>query len=71
MNVHRIEATVAKDGTLTLTNLPFRAGDAVEVLILPRAQKLGGQERYPLHGKPIQYVNPTDPVAEEDWAALQ
>jgi hypothetical protein len=71
MNIHRIETTVAKDGTLTLTYLPFHAGDAVEVLILPRAQKLSGQERYPLHGKPIQYVNPTDPVAEEEWAALQ
>ena len=70
MSVHRIETTVAKDGTLTLTNLPFHAGDVVEVLILPRAQKLRGQERYPLHGTPIQYVNPTDPVAEEDWAAL-
>ena len=71
MNVHRIETTVANDGTLTLTDLPFHAGEAVEVLILPRAQKLSGQERYPLHGKPIQYVNPTDPVAEEDWAVLQ
>ena len=70
MNVHRIETTVVKDGTLTLTNLPFHAGDAVEVLILPRPHKPIGQERYPLQGKPIQYVNPTDPVAEEDWAAL-
>jgi hypothetical protein len=71
MSIHRLETTVTTDGILTLTDLPFHAGDAVEVLILPRAQKLSGQERYPLHGKPIQYVNPTDPVAEEDWAALQ
>ena len=71
MSAHRIETTLAKDGTLTLTNLPFHAGDAVEVIILPRPQKLIGQERYPLHGKPIQYINPTDPVAEEDWAALR
>ena len=71
MSVHRIETTLAKDGTLTLTNLPFYAGDAVEVLILPRSQKLSGQERYPLHGKPIQYINPTEPVAEDEWAALR
>ena len=71
MSVHRVETTLAKDGTLTLTNLPFHAGDAVEILILPRSQKLIGQQLYPLQGKPIQYVNPTDPVAEEDWAALQ
>jgi len=66
-----VETTVTEDGTLTLTNLPFQAGEVVEVLIVPRVQKLLGSERYPLHGKPIQYVNPTDPVAEEDWAALQ
>ena len=71
MNVHRVEVTLAKDGTLTITNLPFRAGDAVEVLILPRPQNLSGQERYPLHGKAIQYLNPTDPVAEEEWTALR
>ena len=71
MSVHRVETTLTKDGTLTLTNLPFHAGDAVEVLILPRSQKLSGQERYPLHGKPIQYINPTEPVAEDEWAALR
>jgi len=71
MSVHRIETTLAIDGTLTLTNLPFHAGDAVEVLILPRSQKHIGRDRYPLHGKPIQYIDPTDPVADEDWAALQ
>jgi hypothetical protein len=70
MSVHRVETTLAADGTLTLTNLPFHAGDTVEVLILSQSQKLSRQERYPLHGKPIRYINPTDPVAEEDWAAL-
>jgi len=47
MRIHRVETTVAKDGTLTLTNLPFHAGAAVEVLILPRSQKQIGQECYP------------------------
>lgn len=70
MSVHRVETTLAADGTLTLTNLPFHAGDAVEIIILPRPQKRLEQGHYPLHGKPIQYINPTDPVAEEDWAAL-
>jgi hypothetical protein len=71
MNGHHVEATLSKDGTLTLTDLPFHAGDTVEVIILPRSQKTVAQNRYPLHGKPIQYINPTDPVAEEDWAALK
>lgn len=70
MSVHRVETTLNEDGTLTLTDLPFNAGDAVEVIILPLSQESAGQKSYPLHGTQIKYVNPTDPVAEEDWAAL-
>lgn len=71
MNVHRIETTLNQDGSLTLTDLPFHAGDAVEVIILPRPQKKAGQKSHPLHGTRIKYINPTDPVAEEDWPALR
>jgi hypothetical protein len=71
MNVHRIETTLSQDGTLNLVDLPFHAGDTVEVIILPRRQKPAGQKRYPLHGIQITYINPTDPVAAEDWAALR
>ena len=71
MNVHRIETTLRQDGTLTLTELPFHAGDAVEVIILPRSQKAESGKDYPLHGTAIKYTNPTDPVAEDEWAALR
>ena len=71
MNAHRVETTLNQDGTLTLNDLPFHAGDAVEVLILPRPQKPSGRNRYPLHGTQIKYINPTDPVAEEDWAVIK
>jgi len=27
--------------------------------------------RYPLRGKPIRYIDPIEPVAEEDWEALR
>ena len=71
MNVHRIETILNQDGTLNLVDLPFHAGDAVEVIIWPRRQKPAGQKGYPLHGTRIKYINPTDPVAEKDWAALR
>jgi hypothetical protein len=71
MSEHHIETTLREDGTLTLTDLPFHAGETVEVIILPRPKKPAAENRYPLHGKPIQYIDPTDPVAEEDWAALR
>lgn len=70
MSTHHIEITLSQDGKLTLDELPFRAGDKVEVIILARQSKPNGQE-YPLRGQPVTYVEPTDPVAQTDWDAIQ
>lgn len=80
MNAHKIKIILTEDGTLTLRDLPFHAGDTVEVIILenktlqhqvaPKPQL--EQNRYPLHNtQPYQYDNPTEPVALEDWEVLQ
>jgi len=29
------------------------------------------QNRYPLRGRPFTYIDPTEPVAVDDWEALQ
>ena len=71
MNAHRIETTINQDGTLTLNDIPFQAGDEVEVIIIERAPKPGGDNPYPLRGQPVQYDAPTEPVAENEWSALQ
>lgn len=71
VNAHRIETVVTQDGTLTLTDLPFQPGEAVEVIILSESSKPSGQNPYALRGKPITYVDPTAPVAENDWDALR
>ena len=68
---HRVETTLQQDGTLTLEHLPFRAGQSVEVIILPRPDKARAADPYPLRGTPFRYDRPTEPVAEEDWEALQ
>lgn len=68
---HRVETTLQHDGTLTLDRLPFQAGQSVEVIISPVAKQPDDADRYPLRGVPIQYDRPCDPVAEEDWDALQ
>ncbi len=70
LQAHRIETTLTQDGTLTLDHLPFQAGEAVEVLIVPHAPALQGANRYPLRGMPIRYEQPLEPVAEEDWNTL-
>ena len=71
MHAHRIETTINQDGTLTLNGIPFQAGDEVEVIILQRPTKPDGNSPYPLRGQPVQYDAPTEPVAENEWDALQ
>ena len=71
MNAHHVETTLVKDGTLVLEGLPFQAGDSVEVIILTRSSKSTSKNHYPLHGAPIIYEDPTEPVALGDWDALK
>ncbi|HVQ39029.1 MAG TPA: hypothetical protein VMS31_15940 [Pyrinomonadaceae bacterium] len=80
MSTLRIEATLNQDGKLVLEDLPFRAGDAVEVTISHNAN--GGAidillskssaeshqpDSYPLRDTVIKYERPTEPVGLEDW----
>lgn len=71
MNAHRVETTINQDGTLILKDIPFQAGDAVEVIILERSPKRSGDNPYPLRGQPVRYDAPTEPVAETEWSALR
>ena len=69
MQAYRVETTLTQDGTLTVSNLPLRAGEAVEIIILVQPPAGVGHPRYPLRGTPIQYLEPTEPVAQADWEA--
>ena len=71
MDTYRVDRTLTEDGTITLDNLPFQAGDSVEIIIVPRSVPLNENGNHPLRGKVIHYNNPADPVAETDWEALQ
>ena len=70
-DAHRIDATFQQDGVLTLDHLPFRAGQTVEVIILPYADLGENGNAYPLRGTIFHFERPTDPVAEDDWEAMQ
>lgn len=72
MKAHRIEATLSEDGTLTLKNLPFQAGDSVEIIILELHSQFLASSPYPLRGKVIRYDDPFEAAtALEDWEVLQ
>ncbi|HAG09701.1 MAG TPA: hypothetical protein DCK87_09125, partial [Desulfotomaculum sp.] len=61
--------TVSNNRTVTIKDLPFHAGDKVEIIVrgYEREQEYTGH--YPLRGKAIRYVDPFGSVAEDDWDA--
>ncbi len=66
---HRIEVILSEDGKLALEHLPFRAGQTVEVIVLPVSRVVAPSPA--LRGTVLRYDQPTAPVAETDWSALQ
>lgn len=71
MHAVRIETTIVNSGEVRLTQLPFKAGDEVEIIVLPRQMRPGTTQPFPLRGVPIHYDHPSAPVAEEDWGGLR
>ncbi|MEX2174222.1 MAG: hypothetical protein WD872_07660 [Pirellulaceae bacterium] len=67
----QIEASVGKDGELTLSALPFREGDVVNVSIQLRSSPGQASESHPLEGLPIVYLCPYESATPpEDWDAM-
>lgn len=71
MSTHHRETKLTEDGKLTLNDLPFRAGETVEVIVVSHSSRAKSNNSYSLRGKRVRYVEPTEPVAEEDWEALR
>ena len=71
MEAYRVEKRVVKNGVLQLNALPFQEGDLVEVIVLGRKGKVSKSTSSPLRGKVIGYIDPTGPVAQDDWELLQ
>ena len=71
MQAYRLETKLTENSTLILQSLPFRAGETVEVIILVKTPPSRVRNRYPLRGLPVTYINPTEPVAQADWGAIQ
>lgn len=63
MQAHKIETVIQDDGKLQLDKLPFKKGDAVEVIILQRQAEAETHNPYPLRGAtPYRYDNPFEPL---------
>jgi hypothetical protein len=68
---HHVEAVVQQEGALTLEHLPFQAGQAVEVIIVPHADGPDSVNPCPLRGTPVRYDRPFEPAADSEWDALR
>lgn len=71
MKADRVEVTLTENGALNL-NVPFRAGESVEIIILSNQSSQQQQNPRSLKGTVIQYEQPFEAaVSPEDWEALQ
>ncbi len=71
MQTYHVETTMTSEGTLTISGLPFRVGEKIEVILRRRNHERQPTKKYPLRGKSIRYGDPFASVAENDWDALK
>jgi hypothetical protein len=69
MEAYKTEATIDKNGTLRLGELPFAEGERVQVILLPSRATPADKDAYPLRGTPYRYDDPTEPVVADAWDA--
>lgn len=70
MKAYRVEKEIAADGVLQLDTLPFLAGERVEIIILAR-EETDKANPESIRGKVLEYIDPTEPVAEGEWGAMR
>lgn len=71
MNTHRLEIALTENGKITLENLPFKAGETVEIVISTSNKIPQLDQPFPLEGTVYYYDEPFEPVAEDEWEVLK
>lgn len=75
MKAYRTEMVLTESGSIALKDLPFQAGESVEIIVLERpAHQMSQQfaQAFPLEGTVLHYEDPFGPAtALEDWDVLQ
>jgi len=65
-----VETRLESDGRLTLTGLPYRAGDHLIVQI--EAAPSSAKRRFPMRGRPYRLTDPFAPATSPDeWEVMQ
>jgi hypothetical protein len=71
VQAHWRETTVGQYGEILLEGLPFEAGQPVEVLVISNTAGSTAAGDRGLRNSVVDYRDPLEPVATEDWDALQ
>ena len=72
MNAHVVETVIPESGEIKIKNYPFQPGDNVQIIMLKlEPRKAGNARTFTMRGLPLTYIDPTEPVAMEDWEALK
>ena len=69
MEAYRFKTTLTQSGVLTLKNLPFQQGEIIEVIILQAGEPFP-TSAYTLRGSVREYLDPTEPVAQDAWECM-
>ncbi len=60
-----------ENGLIVLRDLPVQEGDSLEVIVTARSPASSTREDFPLRGEPMEYHDPFEPVAGNDWEATR
>jgi hypothetical protein len=71
VQAHWRETTVGEHGELVLEGLPFEPGQPVEVLVVSKAAVSAAAVGGSLRDSVLEFREPLEPVASEDWDALR
>jgi len=69
MQPFHTETIVRSDRSVTVVDVPYAAGQQVEVIVLPHPEPPASERSESLRGLPVTYLDPTEPVCSEDWEA--
>jgi hypothetical protein len=70
VQAHWRETTVGAHGEVLLQGLPFEPGQPVEVLVVPKTAESAAAWDRSLRDSVLEFRDPLEPVASEDWDAL-
>jgi len=70
--MHRIKATLTEAGKLILQDLPYNAGDTVEVIVVKKTDNTSQSITNSLKGTVIEYSDPFESALDaNDWEVLK